>query len=420
MDGPASTEDDSPSNSIWNRWSRFAAQRLKAYQPLLAPRPIIGCYIGFGLAFLTCGTVLTLAQSGVQEHLVDYTDTAVNHHNVGTFDIRIEEDMEAPIWVYYQLDGFHQNHRRYIKSRSHAQLKEGNGPAKTSEQDYPECYPWITTDGRVNYPCGVVARSVFNDSFVVTAKTNQDGAWSRLNIDSSAETIGWPGDVGAGKFSNLDPHGTCDQGVPNQVAVNMWIHQLFPPVTCEQVSISESSPYVPVTVAMTNITVPAATGNGQGSRHAPDCWDYSGKPKCNFMRAGQSFNCSGNYREVRQHDWGIESGHFINWMRVAGLPRFMKLWGRINTDVKAGTTLRIHFVDNFPVKPFHARKAFVLSTASALGGQNDFLGIGYLAVGGGCLVFGLAFLWRHIAKPRALGDVSLLYAMSRREHETTK
>jgi len=26
--------------------------------------------------------------------------------------------MEGPVYVYYQLDNFYQNHRRYVKSRS--------------------------------------------------------------------------------------------------------------------------------------------------------------------------------------------------------------------------------------------------------------------------------------------------------------
>jgi len=50
-----------------------------------------------------------------------YTDgknnATANECNVTlTIDTRIE----APIYVYYQLENFYQNHRRYVKSRSNS------------------------------------------------------------------------------------------------------------------------------------------------------------------------------------------------------------------------------------------------------------------------------------------------------------
>lgn len=30
--------------------------------------------------------------------------------------------MKGPVYVYYQLDNFYQNHRRYVKSRDSSQL----------------------------------------------------------------------------------------------------------------------------------------------------------------------------------------------------------------------------------------------------------------------------------------------------------
>lgn len=40
-----------------------------------------------------------------------------------TFDV--EEDMKSPVYVYYELRKFYQNHRTYVKSRSHDQLGGG-------------------------------------------------------------------------------------------------------------------------------------------------------------------------------------------------------------------------------------------------------------------------------------------------------
>lgn len=413
IDGPNTAEEP---ETLWNRFTR---QRLKAWQPILAPRRVISCYIASGVVFFSFGIVLLLGSQSVEEYVVDYTDIATNRHGVGTFDIQVERDMEPPIWVYYQLDGFHQNHRRYVKSRSNPQMQEGgNTPPKILEQEIPECMPWITTSERVNYPCGVVARSVFNDTYVLRMRSSEADPWGQMPIDSRASTIAWSADLKSGKFSNLNPEARVLRDLPNQAVLNMWILQSFPPVVCEQVHISEQKPFVPVYVGMRNVTLPADPAHDKPDRQvsATDCSDYFGKPRCNFVRDGRPFQCTGDYREVRMEDWGIESGHFIVWMRVAGLPQFMKLWGRIDTPLKAGSTINVQFVSNFPVLPHHGRKAFVLSTASVLGGRNDFLGLGYLAVGGCSLLFGLVFLWRHIVKPRSLGDLSLLCEARPQEH----
>ena len=49
-----------------------------------------------------------------------------------TIELKVEEkDIEGPIYVYYQLDNFYQNHRRYVKSRDNDQLA---GMYKTVDQ----------------------------------------------------------------------------------------------------------------------------------------------------------------------------------------------------------------------------------------------------------------------------------------------
>ena len=56
--------------------------------------------------------------------------------------IIVDSDIPAPVYVYYQLDNFYQNHRRYVKSRSNEQLMgteldvgqlEDCDPIKTNE-----------------------------------------------------------------------------------------------------------------------------------------------------------------------------------------------------------------------------------------------------------------------------------------------
>ena len=91
-------------------------------------------------------------------------------------DLHIEIPIKAPIYAYYQLDNFYQNHRRYVKSRNDDQLK-GNymtveeldscEPVKTNSDlglDYAFDGITLLDPEAPAYPCGLVAKSLFNDT----------------------------------------------------------------------------------------------------------------------------------------------------------------------------------------------------------------------------------------------------------------
>ena len=99
-------------------------------------------------------------------------------------NIEIDSDIQPPIYVYYQLDNFYQNHRRYVKSRSNKQLL---GNLLTEEELTDDCSPivlnrdigrFVSVDkvtplkmDEPAFPCGLVAKSLFNDTFSL-AKTD--------------------------------------------------------------------------------------------------------------------------------------------------------------------------------------------------------------------------------------------------------
>jgi hypothetical protein len=97
--------------------------------------------------------------------------------------LSIPEDIPGPVYVYYQLDNFYQNHRRYVKSRSFSQL---NGKY-LEKGDLKDCDPIILNKDlgpnitfaadkvtkldpeKPAVPCGLVAKSFFNDTYKILA-----------------------------------------------------------------------------------------------------------------------------------------------------------------------------------------------------------------------------------------------------------
>jgi len=83
---------------------------------------------------------------------------------------------------------------------------------------------------------------------------------------------------------------------------------------------------------------------------------------------------------------GVENEHFIVWMRLAGVPHFRKLYGRIRThNLKKGDVIRFRIVNNFEVASFKGRKGLALATENFIGGRN--FGIGVLFIIGSVLSF---------------------------------
>ena len=58
--------------------------------------------------------------------------------------LTIDTEIKAPVFVYYQLENFYQNHRRYVKSRSNAQLLGEN--LAIGDSSLTDCDPIITNE----------------------------------------------------------------------------------------------------------------------------------------------------------------------------------------------------------------------------------------------------------------------------------
>jgi len=170
------------------RDNAFQQQRLRAWQPLLTPGWVIFTFVMTGIVFLPIGAAILGASANVTEIEVRY-DHLVALNDEITMTLEIPEKMEPPIYFYYKLTNFYQNHRRYVKSRSDKQLR--------GEEEYEEskCEPLETDDdGDILYPCGLVANSFFNDTFAATLARN--GTETILSgEDWSNKGIAWQTDI---------------------------------------------------------------------------------------------------------------------------------------------------------------------------------------------------------------------------------
>ena len=162
--------------------SAFKQQRLPAWRPVPTILSLVIVLSLFGIVFIILGIVLLVYSNKIKSVELDYTDCG----NV-TFcskTMNITETIEGPVFVYYQLNGFFQNSRRYVKSKNIKQL-QGD---EISEKD--DCSPVIynkdmdlgdkvslnntsLSPNDVAIPCGLMAKTFFNDTYTFSINGTQ-------------------------------------------------------------------------------------------------------------------------------------------------------------------------------------------------------------------------------------------------------
>ncbi|KAE9458451.1 hypothetical protein C3L33_09626, partial [Rhododendron williamsianum] len=182
--GGAGSTDVSAPRTISKRpkYSKFTQQELPACKPILTPRWVISTFMLISIVFIPIGVASLFASQDVVE-IVDRYETdcippASRSDKVKYIQsiedktcnrtLTVPKHMKQPIYVYYQLDNFYQNHRRYVKSRSDGQLKY-----VSSENETQDCKPEDVANGMSIVPCGLIAWSLFNDTFNFSLNNQQ-------------------------------------------------------------------------------------------------------------------------------------------------------------------------------------------------------------------------------------------------------
>lgn len=84
-----------------------------------------------------------------------------------------------------------------------------------------------------------------------------------------------------------------------------------------------------------------------------------------------------NYKNTQWLD--KENEHFMNWMKMETFPKFLKKWGRIESDISEGRyTLTI--TKNWGKENWEVKRSFILAKGSTVGKQK-FFGYSLMAAG---------------------------------------
>ncbi|PUU78998.1 ligand-effect modulator 3 family [Tuber borchii] len=229
----------------------FRQQRLKAWHPILTPRTVLPLFFAIGIVFGPIGGLLLWASAQIQELVIDYTrciestgkelttvpSSAVKssfttslapedlpkwsmstrpasynpdeEERVCTIEFTIPNEMKAPVLMYYRLTNFYQNHRRYVISLDEKQLK-GEPRSYQDLDGSDDCAPLAGAGGVPYYPCGLVANSMFNDTFTSPVSVLDGGNSSGEEYFMTTKGIAWGSDKKRYKKTRYRP----DQVIP--------------------------------------------------------------------------------------------------------------------------------------------------------------------------------------------------------------
>ncbi|KAJ7694998.1 cell cycle control protein [Mycena olivaceomarginata] len=288
-----SMDDGSENKKEKGGWRRpantaFKQQRLKAWQPILTPKTVLPTLFIIGILFAPIGGLLIWGSGLVTEMDFDYTDcetlssssnatlnfvdmpsskfqyklraadskksvtppryafldntantTVTNPEDKKQCIIQFDvvADIDPTVLFYYKLTNFFQNHRRYVKSLNSDQLK--GKFVSNSTLNNGDCKPLDTIRDTIRekpiYPCGLIANSLFNDTFTNPVLLNPGTNDVSTEYVFSPKGIAWPGEskkyssdpVAAGIYPSYDsivpppnwalkyPNYTSDNPPPN-------------------------------------------------------------------------------------------------------------------------------------------------------------------------------------------------------------
>ncbi|CAR28259.1 hypothetical protein ZYGR_0N07530 [Zygosaccharomyces rouxii] len=200
----------------------FRQQRLKSWQPILSPQSVLPLLILVACIFAPIGVGLIVSVSNVQDLVINYSkchelaskdsfqsipNKYVHSHFKKSLSVKpswkldenkngdlkcqlqfeIPDNLKRSVFIYYKLTNFYQNHRKYVESHDTGQLKGKAIPPNNLDNN---CNPLKEKDEKAVYPCGLIANSLFNDTFSQTLK----GQGNATDYSLTNKGISWKTD----------------------------------------------------------------------------------------------------------------------------------------------------------------------------------------------------------------------------------
>ena len=185
--------------------SKLKQQKLPAWRPVPTITSTTITFISFGVIFIIIGIIILIYSGKIQEYSIRYDNhKECENQSICNIKITIDKKMKQPIMVYYQINKFYQNHRRYVKSKSDKQLN-GKSFSLKEMKNSGDCAPAETNaemnkktsmtneelkDDDLAIPCGLIAKSFFNDNYTLYKNSISDE--NLIDIDQT--DIAWQAD----------------------------------------------------------------------------------------------------------------------------------------------------------------------------------------------------------------------------------
>ncbi len=148
---------------------------------MLTPKFVINLFLICSIIFIPIGILLYYTSLNIYEFKYDYTDCFDFNHAIHTCHSQLSKNISykckcrvyfnenkfqnETLFVYYMLENFYQNQRRFDKSRDSEQLMS----SRTDNYLTRDCEPFRYRKENDNLlkitPCGSIANSIFNGKY---------------------------------------------------------------------------------------------------------------------------------------------------------------------------------------------------------------------------------------------------------------